>query len=108
MGYEFSFKNDIETVLDVKCISIDSFCVGANISKRTIFYAFSHKPSKNVLEDAYSYIYKLGIRLNSVKEELFNEIKDKNEVVLYHGSKYGINEITFDGSREDCDFGKGF
>lgn len=108
MGYEFSFKNDIETVLDAKCINIDSFCVGANIPKRTIFYAFSHKPSKNVLEDAYSYMYKLGIRLNSVKEELFNEIKDKNEVVLYHGSKYGINEITFDGSREDCDFGKGF
>lgn len=108
MAYEYSFKNDIETVLDVKCINIDSFCFGANIPKRTIFYAFSHKASKNVLEAAYSYIYKLGIRLNSVKDELFNEIKDKNEVILYHGSKYGIDEITCDGSREDCDFGRGF
>jgi hypothetical protein len=104
----FKFKEDIESTLDFKKIGIDYFCEQTEIPKRTLLYAFSHNPSKKVLEKAYSYIYKLNIRLNNTKSELFEELKNKNEIVLYHGSKYGIDEIKFDGSREDCDFGKGF
>ena len=40
-----------------------------------------------------------------VKEEL---IKEKYRNVLFHGSKYGLSEVTVSGSRNNCDFGNGF
>lgn len=108
MKLDYDFKKDVESVINVKGINVDSFCIKSNIPKRTLFYAFSHDPSNTVLESAYSCIYDLGVRLNKTKSELFEELKSKSEIVLYHGSKYGIKELTYDGFREDYDFGKGF
>ena len=54
----------------------------------------------------YSYIYNNSIRLNSVKEELLKESYFGK--ILYHGSKFGLNEIKIETSRNNCDFGKGF
>lgn len=35
-------------------------------------------------------------------------IKEKYQEVLFHGSKYGLSEVTITGSRDNCDFGKEF
>ena len=58
-----------------------------------------------VCEKLYSYIYEKNYRLNSVKEEL---IKEKYGNILFHGSKNGLSEVNVFGSRDNCDFGKGF
>mgnify|MGYP003322454673 CR=1 FL=1 len=108
MKFDYKFKKDIESVLEVKGINIDFFCASSAIPKRTMFYSFSHGPSFTVLNNAYSYIYRIGIRLNKIKAELFEETKNKNNLILYHGSKFGIDELKKDGSRSDCDFGSGF
>ena len=108
MKFNYKFKEDIESVLEVKAISVEFFCASSGIPERTMFYSFSHTPSQTVLNKSYSYIYKLGIRLNKIKTELFEETKNKNDLILYHGSKLGIDELKKDGSRSDCDFGSGF
>lgn len=107
MKMEYKLKEDVNAAIDIKNLDIDDFCSACNISRRTLFNAFSHTPSKKILESIYSYIYSLGIRLNNSKAELYIENKKQNEVILYHGSKYGINNLEFNGSRADCDFGKG-
>lgn len=35
-------------------------------------------------------------------------VKEKYGDVLFHGSKNGLSEVTISGSRDNCDFGKGF
>ena len=107
MEMDYKFKEDVTSVLVIKQINIDSFCKECNVPKRTMFYSFSHTPSNSTLENTYSFIYKLGIKLNKVKSEFLNEDKKQNEIVLFHGSKSGITSLTHDGSRKDCDFGPG-
>lgn len=63
------------------------------------------KARDDVCEKIYSYAYENKYRINSVKEEL---IKEKYHNVLFHGSKNGLSEVTITGSRDNCDFGKGF
>ena len=74
---------------------------------RTTFNAIEKtgRAANEVCEKLYSYIYKHNYRINSVKEEL---IKEKYGSVLFHGSKNGLSNITISGSRNNCDFGKGF
>ena len=59
----------------------------------------------DVCEKIYAYAYENKYRINAVKEEL---IKEKYRDVLFHGSKFGLSEVTVSGSRDNCDFGKGF
>jgi len=58
-----------------------------------------------VCEKFYSYIYENRYRINLVKEEL---LKERYKTVLFHGSKYSLSEVSIAGSRENCDFGRGF
>ena len=64
-----------------------------------------NKTTDGVCEKFYSYAYEHKYRINSVKEEL---MKEKYKDVLFHGSKEGLSKVTVTGSRENCDFGKGF
>lgn len=107
MKYQYNLKNDVESVLEIKKINIDVFCECSGVSKRTLFYSFSHKTSETVLEKTYSAIYRLGLKINRIKTELFHESKKQDELILYHGSKFGICELKLNGSRFDCDFGPG-
>ena len=63
------------------------------------------KARDDVCEKIYAYAYESKYRINSVKEEL---IKEKYRDVLFHGSKNGLSEVAISGSRDNCDFGKGF
>lgn len=65
----------------------------------------TNEVSIDVLEKIYSSIYLDNYRLNLAKEEI---LKESNELILFHGSKEGLNEIKIDGSRATCDFGYGF
>ena len=66
-------------------------------------------PNALTLNKIYSYIYSKGIKLNLIDEELYKSKASKNTLVLFHGSKSGIDgPLTIEKSNEKKDFGKGF
>ena len=66
-------------------------------------------PNNLTLNRIYSFIYKKGIRLNLIDEELYKSTASENTYILFHGSKSGIEgKITVEKSNEKKDFGKGF
>ena len=61
------------------------------------------------LNSIYSFIYSKGINLNLIDEELYKSKVSSNTLILFHGSKSGIEgSLTIDKSNEKKDFGKGF
>lgn len=104
---EYLIEKDLSLILE-DGLTIQKFSNKSNVSERTIKSILSKECSytNQTIEKIYSCIYKEGYRLNSIKEEILKETS--KDIILFHGSKYGINEILPSGSRETCDFGKGF
>ena len=103
---EYRIKEDIGFIIEAEGINKLELSESTGISRSTLDSIEKRGSASNeVCEKLYSYIYKRNYRLNSVKEEL---IKEKYENVLFHGSKYDLSEVTVSGSRDNCDFGKGF
>ena len=66
-------------------------------------------PNLLTLNKIYSYIYNKGIHLNLIDEELYKTKSSSNNMILFHGSKNGIEgKLTIEKSNEKKDFGKGF
>jgi len=103
---EYRIKEDIEFLLDAENIGSEELSERTKISRTTINEILKNgKTTDQVCEKFYAYAYENGYRINSVKEEL---LKEKEKKALFHGSKFGLAEVTVSGSRENCDFGKGF
>ena len=106
INLEYNIKNDINLIIESEKIDTSELSSLCNISRTTLIEINNtNKTTKSVYEKFYSYVYNKKYRLNAVKEEL---LKEQNEIVLFHGSKYGLNEILSNGSRSSCDFGNGF
>ena len=103
---EYRIKEDIGFIIEAEKINTLELSESTRIS-RTTLKAIEKRGSAadEVCEKLYSYIYKHNYRINSVKEEL---IREKYGNVLFHGSKYGLFDITVSGSRKKCDFGNCF
>ena len=102
----YDLKKDIEFIMSAEQKNIDEISEVTGISRTTIYEIFKYnKTTSKVYEKFYSLIYDLGYRLNSVKEDF---LKETYKLVLFHGSKYGIDQLSCGGSRNNCDFGKGF
>lgn len=108
MKFNLDIKKDIEYCLESKKIDLESFCKEAGITRKTLFNQSLNPSNYKTINKIYDGLYRLGFRVNKIKSEIFFENDTNNSIILYHGSKNGINEIYCDGSREDCDFGKGF
>lgn len=66
-------------------------------------------PNALTMNKIYSYIYNKGIHLNLIEEELYKTNSSNNNMILFHGSKNGIEgKLTIEKSNEKKDFGKGF
>ena len=103
---EYKIREDIGFILEAEGINKLELSAATGISRTTLDSIEKRGVATNeVCEKLYSYVYEQGYRLNSVKEEL---IKEKYGNVLFHGSKYGLSEVTVSGSRNNCDFGNGF
>lgn len=103
---EYKIKDDVGFILEAERINKSELSEATRISRATLD-SIQNKSvaSDEVCEKLYSYVYGQNYRLNSVKEEL---IKEKYGNVLFHGSKYGLTEVSVSGSRDNCDFGNGF
>ena len=106
IGCEYNIKNDISFMMEAEKINDEQFAEKTGISRVTLNNIKNNiNVSPDTLDKIYSYFYANNYRLNSVKEEL---LKEENRNILFHGSKYGLNSIYTDGSRDNCDFGNGF
>ena len=103
---EYIIREDIGFIIEAEGINKLELSESTGISRTTIdSIEKKGTTTDEVCEKLYSYIYEKNYRLNSVKEEL---IKEKYGNILFHGSKNGLSEVNVFGSRDNCDFGKGF
>lgn len=108
MKFEFDVKRDVEYSLESKKIDLEFFCKLNELTRKTIYNQIQNPSNFKTLNKIYNGIYSLGIRLNKIKAEIYQETALEKNIILFHGSKYGLDEIAHDGSRNDCDFGPGF
>lgn len=102
----YTVKKDLDFVIETEKVNNLELSKLTNISRTEIdSIEKTGVASDENCEKLYSYIYMNDYRLNSVKEQLLKETYD---IVLFHGSKYGLSEVTVSGSRSNCDFGGGF
>lgn len=67
------------------------------------------KISLNQYEKVYSFLYSQGIRINSIKSQIYKDKETNNKKIIYHGAKKEIEgDISLQFSKENNDFGKGF
>ncbi len=104
----YSFKDDVEKCCDILDISKKEFANKAGAKFRTLQEALDGTPNSEILEKTYNAFYKLGIRLNVAKTEVYQENLSPSQILLFHGSRNGIDDINPDGARDNCDFGRGF
>lgn len=103
---DYNIKEDIGFILEAEKINTIELSERTKVSRTTLDgIQKKEKARDDVCEKIYAYAYENKYRINAVKEEL---IKEKYGDVLFHGSKYGLSEVTISGSRDNCDFGKGF
>lgn len=105
-GCSYRIKEDLGFILEAERLNCSELSERTKISRTTIDeIAKGKKTTDSVCEKFYAYAYRSKYRINSVKEEMARE---QYKHVLFHGSKDGLTEIVADGSRANCDFGKGF
>lgn len=103
---DYNIKEDIGFILESEKINSTELSERTKVSRVTLDSIDKQGRARDdVCEKIYAYAYENKYRINTVKEEL---IKEKYRDVLFHGSKFGLSEVTVSGSRDNCDFGKGF
>ncbi|MCF0112242.1 MAG: DUF3990 domain-containing protein [Erysipelotrichaceae bacterium] len=97
---------DLAFLMESEQMNSLEFAEQTGVSRTTLMEIQSSGKARNdVCEKIYAYAYRKNYRMNSIKEEL---LKDSGSLILFHGSKEGIDVVRVNGSRENCDFGKGF
>lgn len=103
---DYHIKEDLAFILESEKINRVQLSEKTGISRTTLEeIERKGKTTDRVCEKLYSYVYDNKYRINPVREEL---IREKYKEILFHGSKNGLSEITASGSRDHCDFGRGF
>ncbi len=103
----YNIVDDISFFLEAEKKTLDDLSKESGIARNTLYAILKGgRVSPSICEKLYSFIYSCGYRINAVKEELLKE--SKQGLILFHGSKQGLEEITPLGSRKNCDFGNGF
>ncbi len=103
---DYHIKEDLAFILESEKINRVQLSEKTGISRTTLEeIERKGKTTDRVCEKLYSYVYDNKYRINPVREEL---IREKYQEILFHGSKNSLSEITASGSRDHCDFGRGF
>lgn len=106
INLDYRVKDDLDLLEDLEKMSNFELSTLINVSRIALDeIGKSKKQDYELLDKIYSYAYKIGYRLNKIKTELLIE---SNCLVLFHGSKFGLTEISEEGSKRSSDFGNGF
>lgn len=105
----FNLKKDIQTIRELYNLSREEYAEKVGLSRMNISRYENGKvnPTFSSLEKIYSFPYLEGFHLNKAKELLFIDNK-KEQHLLFHGSKFGIDEIDPNHLVGTKDFGSGF
>lgn len=107
----YDIWDDIEVIRELLNISIEEFARKIGVAASTVhrWKNNEEKISPQNLEAIYEFAFKNKIHLNRIKAQLFKDTCPVNHVILFHGSKSGIEgELSLEKSKKTNDFGKGF
>jgi transcriptional regulator with XRE-family HTH domain len=107
----YQIIQDIETVIELRNFSVDGFSKELGVSRVTVNNWLSGKKEINEKNIAafYEYAFQKGVRLNKIKEQLYREELDEEDILLFHGAKNKIEgKIGLEYSKKRNDFGNGF
>lgn len=109
---EFPFWNDVEIVRGLLDMTMEELASKIGVSRMTLnrWKSGESEISEAGLAAFYSMAFQKKIRLNKIKEQLYQEdYADDSHVVLFHGAKTNIEgELSLLKSRVNNDFGPGF
>lgn len=106
-----NFKEDLEKAKILLNCSYDDLALDIGISRSTLYRWINNNvnPGLLALNKVYSYLYKKNVKLNLIDEELYKTKNNKDNIILFHGSKEGISgDLTIEKGNAKKDFGKGF
>ena len=107
---EFKISEDMKMVRELLELTQEELAIELKVEPLTIKRIENHNTytSNKTLETFYNFIYKKKIYINKIKEMFYKE-NMINEILLFHGSKNGIEgSIEVSKGRSNNDFGNGF
>lgn len=105
---EYNVSEDIQLICNYLSFSYSKFASEIGVSEETISRIVSkqYKPSEELLDKIYGFVFDKGIKFNETKVEYYKKHRD---IVLFHGSKDKIvGELSLNHSRKNVDLGPGF
>lgn len=109
MNYEVS--KDLEAFCDFSGMSKSELSQQVGLPRSTFnnWKIGKANPTRSSLEVIYSFLYKSGYRINTLKEQMFKDSTSKNSVILFHGAKEDLKgDVSLEYSSLENDFGRGF
>ncbi len=108
---DYQVKQDLESILEILGLTQEELATAIGVSRVSVNNWLSGKTtiSDNNTKIIYEWVFRKGVRLNKIKEQLYTEdYVSKGEILLFHGSKTGIEgEIDLKHNKRINDFGKG-
>ncbi len=108
---KYNFSKDLQSIREILGLTQNEFAKQIGVEQVTISRNELGKtdPSAKLLESVYTYAFAKNIKINKLKEMLWRDDLEKNEKLLFHGAKSGIDgEIDIHKGRRNNDFGQGF
>ena len=106
-----NYASDIKTIREALNKSLEDFSYIFKIDKSSLsrYEAGYVIPDDITMDRIYSYAYREGLHINSAKALFYEQMKQNNTRLLFHGSRHGLEGlITVEKSERSKDFGKGF
>lgn len=108
---EFRIAEDIELVQHLRGCTLQDLAAacGTTLMSFNRWMRGTVSPSPDSLAAFYNYAFSKGIYLNRIKAQLYEEDMPQSSILLFHGSKAGIDgNLRASASRPNNDFGQGF
>ena len=109
---DYRVLDDMNTLIEVREISQDDMAEFMGVSRLSVSNWLDEKKSirRANIERFYAFAFGSGLRLNSLKKQLYlEEITNEDQVLLFHGAKTFLDgDIRLDASKRKNDFGNGF
>lgn len=107
----YNFSGDLKSIREILGLSQSELAENIGVEQVTISRNESEKtePSSKLLEKVYTYAFDKKIKLNKLKEMLWEEELGTSSKLLFHGAKSEIvGQIDVNYGRFNNDFGQGF
>lgn len=107
---KYDVTKDIEFIKEALQISDEKFSLSCGLPRSTFSNWSKGKniSSKSALEKIYSFAYEQGLRINDLKQQMYLDMNNDDEIVLFHGAKQElVGELDIKYANKNNDFGAG-